>query len=137
VGNLFGGGEIGHQGVRDSEPVGDDPRHVDGGIAHPLDGGDDPEDTGHLVGVAGRPGGEDADRPHLVHERGEPFLELDHLVGHGRVGEEQRCVPQVDHQLGGVLRLREHGLEISWSIVHSGAPPGYQRAIARRMRGHP
>ena len=38
VGDLLSGGQVGHQGVGDAQPVGDDARHVDGGVAHPLDG---------------------------------------------------------------------------------------------------
>jgi hypothetical protein len=106
--------------------------------AHPLDGRHDPEDAGHLVGVAGRPAGQDADGPHLVDQRGEPFLELVDLLGHGRVGEEQGGVTEIDHQLGGVLGLREHGLEISWSLVHSFLlQRGYQPPVTRPRRGGP
>jgi hypothetical protein len=53
-----------------------------------------------------------------VHELVEPFLELQHLVGHVVVVEEQRRVAEVDHELGGVLRLREHRLEIAGLVVH-------------------
>jgi len=53
VGDLLGGGQVGHQRVGDAEAVGDDPADVDRRAAHPLDGRDDAEDAGHLVGVAG------------------------------------------------------------------------------------
>ena len=71
-----------------------------------------------LLGVALRARREHAHLAHLVHELGEALFELAHLFGHARVGEEQRRVPEVDHELGGVFRLREHGLQISWSVFH-------------------
>ena len=73
----------------------------------------------HLLGVARRARREHADLAHLVHELAEALLELVDLVGHALVGEEQRGVAEVDHELGGVLRLREHGLQISWRSVSS------------------
>ena len=47
------------------------------------------------------------------------------LVGHALVGEEERGVRQVDHELGGVLGLREHGLEVARWLV--GFCHGYER----------
>src|SRR3954452_17390819 len=52
-------------------------------------------------------------------QTGEPVLELAHLLGHVEIAEVESGIRQVDHELGGVLRLREHGLQISWSVVHS------------------
>ena len=46
------------------------------------------------------------------------LLELADLLGHVGVAEEEGGVGEVDHELGGVLRLREHGLQISGSVVH-------------------
>ena len=57
------------------------------------------------------------DLTHRVGEIGQPLLELVDLVGHLGVGEEERGVREIDHELGGVLRLREHRLEIAGLIV--------------------
>ena len=117
VRHLLGGGEVGDQRGRDAEPVGDDARHVDRGVSHALDRRDHVEHARHLLGVVLRARREHADLAHLVDEVGEPLLELAHLVGHAGVGEEQRRVAEVDHQLGGVLGLREHGFQISRGCV--------------------
>ena len=98
----------------------DNTRDVDRGVAHALDRGDDVQNARHLLGLALRARREHADLAHLVHELGETLLELVHLVGHARVAEEQRGVPEIDHELGGVLRLRQHGLQVSWSFFHGG-----------------
>ena len=118
VRDLLGRGEVGDERRRDAEVVRDDARDVDGRVAHALDRRHDVQHARHLLGVALRARREHAHLAHLVHELGEALLELVHLVGHARVGEEQRRVPEIDHQLGGVLRLREHGLQISWSFFH-------------------
>ena len=44
VRHLFGGGEIRDERGRDAEAVRDDPRHVDRGVAHALDGRHDVQD---------------------------------------------------------------------------------------------
>ena len=59
-----------------------------------------------------------------VTELEEVLTELVHLGGHPRLAEVQRRVPEVDHELGGVLRLREHGLESSGLVVGSHRVPG-------------
>ncbi len=104
--------------------MGHDPADVDGGVRETLDRGDHVEHTRHLLGVVLRTGGEHAHLAHLVHELVEALLECPHLVGHALVGEEERRVAEVDHQLGGVLRLREHGLQGSRSFVHRVVVPG-------------
>ena len=45
------------------------------------------------------------------------LFELVDLGRHRLVVEEECGVRQVDHELRGVFRLREHGLEISWRSV--------------------
>ena len=99
------------------EPVGHDVRDVDAGVAHALDRREDVQHARHLLGVAWRASGEDADLAHGVGEILEPLFEGLHLVGHPRIAEEERGIRQVDHELGGVFRLREHGLEIAGLIV--------------------
>src|SRR5260221_7415170 len=47
----------------------------------------------------------------------EALLELMHLRRHLLIAEEERRVGQVDHQLGAVFGLREHGLQIPWRFV--------------------
>ncbi len=118
VGDLFGQGQVGHQGARDAQPVGHDAADVDRGVAEALDGPDDLEDRRHGVGVPGGTGGQHADGAHLVHQLGQAGLELVDLLGHGDVAEVDRRVAQVDHQLRSVLRLREHLFEISRFVVH-------------------
>ena len=118
VRHLFGPGEVGDERRGDAEVVRDDARDVDRGVAHAFDRGHDVQHARHLLGVALRARREHAHLAHLVHELGEALLELVHLVGHARVAEEQRRVPEIDHELGGVLRLRQHGLQISWSFFH-------------------
>ena len=93
------------------------------------------EHRGHGVGVAGRAGGQHADGPHLVDQVRQPVLELVDLLGHGRVAEVHRGVGQVDHQLGGVLGLRQHGLEIPGPIVHQGRPAYWLRRLRMLVRG--
>ena len=81
--------------------------------------------------------GEHAHLAHLVHELVETLLELGDFVGHALVREEQRGVAEVDHELGGVFRLREHGLQISWSVVHRhrfGSVGSLEVRSARRPR---
>jgi hypothetical protein len=56
-----------------------------------------------------------------VHELVETLLELENLGGHVLVVEEQRCVAEIDHQLGGVFGLREHLFEIAGLVVHPDA----------------
>ncbi len=121
MGDLLRGGEVGDERGRDAEAVRDDASDVDGRVPHPFDRGDEVEHTGHGVGVARRAGGEHADGAHLVDDAAEPLLELAHLLGDVLVGKEERRVAEVDHQLGGVLRLREHFFEISGLVVHRGA----------------
>ena len=130
VGDLFGVGEVGDQLTRDAEAVGDDSGDVDGGVADPLDGRDDLEHRGHGLGLLRVPGGEHGDGPHLVHEVGHVLLELVDLLGHGVVAEVEGGVRQVDHQLGEVLGLGEHGAEVAGSGVHRGA----RRIRRRRLR---
>ena len=115
--DLLGRGEVGDERGRDAEPVGDDARDVDRRVAHALDRREHVQHARHLLGVARRAGGEHAHLAHRVGEVLEPLLELLDLVGHPRVAEEQGGVRQVDHELGGVFRLREHGLEIAGLIV--------------------
>jgi len=98
--------------------VRDDVRDVDRGVAHTFDRGDDVQHARDLFGVTLVAAGEHAHFAHLVHETGEHLFEFVHFVGHALVGEEQRGISEVDHELGGVFRLREHGLQISWSFVH-------------------
>ena len=112
VRDLLGRGEVGDERGGDAEPVGDDAGDVDRGVAHALDRREHVQHARHLLGVARRAGREHADLAHLVHEVREPLLELVDLVGHRLVAEEEGGVRQVDHELGGVLGLREHGLEI-------------------------
>ena len=119
VRHLFGGGEVGDQRGGDAEAVGDDAGDVDGRVAHALDGREHVQHARHLLGVARRARREHAHLAHGVREVGQELLELVHLVGHARVAEEQRGVRQVDHELGGVLGLREHGLEIPGLVVLS------------------
>jgi hypothetical protein len=119
VGHLLGPVEIGDQGTGDAQAVGDDAPDVDGGVADALDGAHDLEHRCHGVGVAGRAGGQHAHRSHPVDELGEALLELVDLLGHGRVPEVDGGVGQVDHELGAVLGLREHGLEVAGPVVHA------------------
>jgi UDPglucose 6-dehydrogenase len=60
----------------------------------------------------------DADRAHVVDEVLHSLLEGADLFGHGRVAEVQRRVGQVDHQLGQVFDLGQHGPEIAGSVIH-------------------
>ena len=122
VRHLLGVGQVGHQRPGDAEAVGDDAGDVDGGVADALDGADDLQHRGHGVGVPGRAGGEHAHGAHVVHQVGQPLLEVVDLLGHVGVAEVEGGVGQVDHELGGVLRLREHGLEVSRSVVHQRCP---------------
>ena len=62
---------------------------VDGGVPHAFDRGDDVQHARHLLGFALGARREHAHFAHLVHELGEALLELEHLVGHARVAEEQ------------------------------------------------
>ena len=117
VRDLLGGREIGNERRRDPEPVGDDVRDVDARVAHALDRGEHVQHARHLLGVARRARGEDAHLAHRVREVLQPLFEGLDLVGHPRVAEEQGGIRQVDHELGGVFRLREHGLEIAGLIV--------------------
>ena len=117
VRHLFGGGEVGDQRGGDAQPVRDDASDVDGRVAHALDGREHVQHARHLLRVAGRTRREHAHLPHGVGEIGEALFEVVHLVGHRRVGEEERGVGQVDHELGGVLGLREHGLQIAGLVV--------------------
>ena len=125
VGDLLGPGQVCDQRPRDAQTAGDHPGDVGGGVADPLDGADDLQYRRHGVGVARRPGGQHRDGPHLVDKIGEPLLQLVDLLGHVRIAEVERGIGQVDHQLGGVLGLREHRLEIAWSVVHGGVPQRY------------
>ena len=109
--------EIGDERGRYPEPVGHDVRDVDTGVAHALDRREHVQHARHLLGVAWRPGGEHADLTHRVREILQPLFEGFDLVGHPHVAEEQGGIRQVDHELGGVFRLREHGLEIARLIV--------------------
>ena len=127
VRHLLGVGEVGDEGRRDAEVVGHDARDVDGRVRHAFDRRDDVEHARHLLGVARRAGRQHADLAHLVHEIAEPLFELVHLLGHVLVGEEERGIRQVDHELGGVLGLREHGLEVPWGFVFG------HRVFVRRM----
>src|SRR6266511_2679173 len=121
VRDLLGDGEVGDERGGNAEAVGDDARHVDGGVADPLHGRDDVQHARHPLGVVRGTGGEDAHLAHLVHEALETLFEVDDLFGHGRVAEEEGGVAEVDHELGGVLRLGEHGPEVSWRFfVHQG-----------------
>ena len=72
------------------------------------------------------------------------LLERLHLVRHARVAEEQRGVGEVDHELGDVFRLREHGLQIARLVVGHQLPAvpvrfnlGDAAAGAGRMAGTP
>jgi hypothetical protein len=117
VRDLLGLREIGDEGGGDAEPVRHDPGHVHGRVRHPLDRRDDVQHARHLFCFARRARGEHADLVHLMHEVAQPLLELPDLVGHALVGEEERGVCQVDHELGRVLGLREHGLEVARWLV--------------------
>ena len=117
VRHLFGGREVGDQRSRDAEAVGDDAGDVDGSIAHALDGRQHVQHARHLFGVARRTGREHAHLAHRVREILESLLEVVDLVGHALVAEEQRGVREIDHELGGVFRLRQHVLEISGGFV--------------------
>ena len=46
------------------------------------------------------------------------------FVGHPLVGEEDGRISEIDHQLGGVLGLREHLLEIAGFVVHRSVRSG-------------
>ena len=103
---------------------------------------DDLEHRRHRVGLRGGAGGQHAHRPHVVDEVVHALLELADLLGHVGVAEVQRGVGEVDHQLGGVLGLREHGPQVAGSFVHGGSAPRGCRDAAgsgdpeeRRWRG--
>jgi hypothetical protein len=116
--HLFRFRKVGDECRRNAQPVRDDVGDVDGSVAHALDRGDDVQDARDLLRVALRTTGEHTHFTHLVHELGQQLFQLGDFVGHAFVGEEQRRVAEVDHQLGGVLRLREHRLQVPWSVVH-------------------
>ena len=66
-----------------------------------------------------------------MHEVAHALFELVDLGGHLLVGEEQRRVRKVDHELRGVFRLREHGLEIPWRfLVHHVSPSTTMTSIS-------
>ena len=118
VRHLLGPGQVGDQLTRDAEAVGDDASDVDRVVGDALDGPDHLQHRRHGVGLSRRAHREDADRAHVVHQHGHLLLEVADLLGHVRIAEVQRRVGQVDHELGGVLGLREHGLEVPGSVVH-------------------
>jgi hypothetical protein len=109
MGDLLRLREVGHQLPGNAQSVTDDAGDVDRGVADPFDGRDHLEHRRHGVGLLGRPGSQDTDRPHVVDEVVEPLFEVLDLLRHLEVAEVHRCVAQVDHELRGVLRLRDHG----------------------------
>ena len=107
--------QVGHQLAGDAEAVGDDAGDVDRGVADALDG----EMTWSTDAMASASRGRRAARTQTARMswtrsamRSSSSLDL---LGHVRVAEVEGGVGQVDHQLGGVLRLREHGPQVSGS----------------------
>ena len=118
VRHLLGIGEVGDELLGDSEAMGDDPGDVHGVIGHALDGGHHLEHRRHSLGLPGTAGGHHAHCSHVMDELAHLLLQLVDLFGHVRVAEVDRRVRQVDHQLGGVLRLGQHGPQVAGSLVH-------------------
>ena len=116
--HLFGRAQVGDERGRDAEAVGDDAADVDRGVAHAFDRGHDVQHARDLLRVALGPTREHAHLAHLVDELVESLLELPDFVGHALVRVEERRVAEVDHELGGVLRLREHVLQVAGFVVH-------------------
>jgi hypothetical protein len=114
--------QVGDELARDAKAVGDDARDVDGVVGDALDRADHLQDRRHLLGLARVAGGHHAHGPHVVHEVVHALLELPDLLGHVGITEVERGVCEVDHELGVVLRLREHGPQVSWSVVHQVLP---------------
>ena len=118
VRHLLGVGQVGHQLAGDAQAVGDDAGDVDRGVGDALDRRDDLQHRRHGVGLPGVAGGHDAHRAHVVDQVVHALLELADLLGHVGIAEVERGVGQVDHQLGEVLGLGQHGPEVAGSVVH-------------------
>ena len=134
VRDLLGLGQVGDQFGRDTDLVGDDPGDVDGVVGHPFDRRDDLENRRHALGFTGVAHRKDADAPHVLNELAEGLLEPADLLGHVGIAEVERCVGEVDHQLGAVLRLGEHLPEISGSVIHQRSPVPIMQRPQRRGR---
>ena len=122
-GHLVRVAEVAPERVGDPEPSLDDPCDVGGGVPDLLDRARDPQDAGHRLRVLGAAGGEHRHLAQAAQVAGHPLLETLDLAGELVLVEEHRGVREVDHELGGVLRLDEQVLHALRLVIHSGAPP--------------
>ncbi len=118
VRDLLGHGQVDQQLCRDPELVGDHPGHVDRVVTDAFDGADHLQHRAHGFGLLGATSGQHTDPAHVPDQLGELVFELTHLLGHVGISEVHGGVGQVDHQLGRVLGLGQHGPEVAWSVVH-------------------
>ena len=134
VRHLLRGGQVGHQSARDAEATGDDGADVDRGLADRLDRADDRQHRRHRLGVARRARAATtavARKSWLSSAR--RFSSSSDLVGHARVAEVQRGIGEVDHELGGVFRLGQHGSQVAGFISVHMKPCGVSRMYRVRQ----
>ena len=97
----------------DSQVMQHDLGDVDRSIGDLLDRRHHLKHRAHAVDLARVTHSQHRQRSHLVHEGRHVLLEAQDGIGHALVVEIERGVGQIDHELGGVLGLGEHGFQIS------------------------
>ena len=96
----------------------DDADDVDRRVPDALDGGDNLQDRRHTFGFGWPSARHNAHRAHGMRRFVEALFEMQYLIGHTRVAEQDRCVGKVDHQFRRVLCVGQHRSEAFSSVVH-------------------